>query len=192
MRWRKLGRVFGGEGQSSWMMSHAGVPVAEHIDGDLYRIYFTSRDAASRSHVGWIEIDLNRPHQILGISDTPLLAPGAIGAFDDAGTTLSCLIRHGGQRYAYYIGWHLPVSVPYQLAIGLARGRADERPPSVERLPGPIVERNTIDPLFCTAPFVMNEGGLWRMWYASGTGWVTVEGRSVPTYRTCYAESDDG
>jgi hypothetical protein len=50
MRWRKLGHLFCSEGQSPWMMSHASVPFAERIDGDLYRIYFTSRDAQNGAH----------------------------------------------------------------------------------------------------------------------------------------------
>jgi predicted GH43/DUF377 family glycosyl hydrolase len=173
------------------MISHPGVPVAEQIDGDLYRVYFTSRDAQSRSHVGWVEIDIRQPDRILRLSDHPLLEPGATGAFDDAGTTLSCLVRQNGKQYAYYIGWHLRASVPYHLAIGLAIG--DEiGEPSVTRLPGPILERSPVDPLFCTSPYVMYEAGRWRMWYVSGIGWPKVAGRVVPSYRTVCAESDDG
>src|SRR6185295_13449940 len=85
MRWRKLGRMFGGEGQCPWMTSHAQVPFAERIDGDLYRIYFTSRDARNRSHIGWLDLDITRPNRILRLAETPLLAPGTRGRFDDCG-----------------------------------------------------------------------------------------------------------
>jgi predicted GH43/DUF377 family glycosyl hydrolase len=192
MRWRKLGHVFASAGQHGWMTSYAGVPFAEHIEGDLFRIYFTSRDGQGRSHVGWLELDIRRPNRILRRAEEPLLEPGDLGSFDDAGTTLSCVVQHGGKRYVYYIGWSLRRSVPYHLAIGLAVGASDGPIPSVTRLPGPIVERNHIDPLFCTAPHVIHENGIWRMWYVSGTGWPEMGGALVPAYHTRYAESENG
>jgi hypothetical protein len=192
MRWRKLGHIFCGAGEFPWMASHAGVPFAEHIDGDFYRIYFTCRDAHNRSHVGWVEIDINRPDRILRLSEEPILSPGEAGNFDDAGTTLSCVVRHGERRHFYYIGWSLRLSVPYHLAIGLAFASGDTGAPTLSRLSGPIIDRNRIDPLFCTAPFVMVEDGRWRVWYVSGLGWVNAGGEVVPSYNTRYAESNDG
>jgi hypothetical protein len=192
MRWRKLGRIFCGEGQFPWMASYAGVPFAERIDGDLYRIYFTPRDALNRSHVGWLEIDINRPDRILRLSETPILGPGEPGNFDDAGTMLSCVVQHGEKRYFYYIGWSLRRSVPYHLAIGLAFASGDTAVPNLKRFSGPIIDRNRIDPLFCLSPFVMFEDGHWRVWYLSGLGWLKV-GRDVTlSYNMRYAESEDG
>jgi len=192
MGWRKLGRVFCGEGQFPWMASHAGVPVAERIGSDIYRIYFSSRDAQNRSHVGWLEVDIRQPNVILRLSDRPLLSPGAPGRFDDAGTTLSCVVQHGGRRYFYYIGWSLRHSVPYHLAIGLAVADGGADVPVASALPGPIVERDRVDPLFCTAPTVLVENGRWRMWYVSGLGWLKHGNGMTPTYNIRYAESDDG
>ena len=172
------------------MASHAGLPIAEPIAGDRYRIYFTSRDADGRSHVGWLEIDLNRPDQLLRLSETPLLGPGTSGTFDDAGVTMSSLVCHGGKRYAYYIGWNLR-KTPYHLSIGLALG-TNTPEPTVTRLPAPIIDQSVVDPLFCTAPCVRYENGQWRMWYVSGTGWPEEHGKVVPAYNTRYAESEDG
>lgn len=190
MRWRKLGRVFSGEGQFSWMASHAGVPVAEHIEADHYRVYFTSRDGSGRSHVGWLEIDLKRPDQVLRHSETPLLGPGTAGSFDDAGTTISSLVRHGGKRYVYYIGWNIR-RTPYHLSIGLALG-SDAPEPAVTRLQTPILDQSDVDLLFCTSPYVRYENGRWRMWYASGTGWPKEGEKIVPAYNMRYAESENG
>ena len=33
---------------------------------------------------------------------------------------------------------------------------------------------------------------MWRLWYASGTGWVTIDGRLEPLYRIRHATSRDG
>ena len=174
------------------MASHAGLPFAEHIKDDLYRIYFTSRDDTSRSHVGWLELEITRPNRILRLAELPILGPGAQGGFDDAGTTLSCIVRHNGKRFFYYVGWSLRQSVPYHLAIGLAFADDNTEAPKVRRFAGPIVDRSPADPLFCTAPTVSFHEGRWRMWYVSGLGWPKVGGRLVPSYNTRHAELDDG
>ena len=41
MHWRKLGHIFVADRHSDWMYSHAMIPVAEQIEGDLYRVYFS-------------------------------------------------------------------------------------------------------------------------------------------------------
>jgi hypothetical protein len=174
------------------MKSHAQNPFAEWIEGDLYRIYFSCRDDGNRAHIGWLELDLARPHQPLRLSTTPLLGPGADGRFDDAGVMMSWLVRHDLQRYLYYIAWNLRDSTPYHLSIGLALGPVDGDPPAVTALPAPIVDRSRFDPLFTTSPCVLIENGLWRMWYLSGVGWPTSGGRTVPSYHLSYAESHDG
>jgi predicted GH43/DUF377 family glycosyl hydrolase len=192
MRWRKLGRVFAGEGQFPWMVSHAQGPFAERIDGDLYRIYFTSRDAQNQSNIGWLELDITRPDKILRLAEEPLLAPGSAGSFDDSGAMVSCVVRSAGTRHLYYVGWSMRRSVPYHLAIGVALGPCDRADPIVAKLPGPIVERSPADPLFCTSPSVMVEDERWRMWYVSGIGWPTVRGHVTPSYNIRYAESANG
>jgi hypothetical protein len=192
VRWRKLGHVFVGEGQFPWMTSHAQTPFAERVEGDLYRIYFTTRDAQNRSHIGWLELDITRPDRILRLGDTPLLAPGAAGSFDDVGTMMSCLVRNGRTGYLYYTGWSIRQSVPYHLAIGVAFSALGPGDPVATKLPGPTMERNPVDPLFCASPSVLIERERWRMWYVSGIGWPTVRGRITPSYNIRYAESRNG
>ena len=55
---------------------------------------------------------------------------------------------------------------------------------------GPVVDRNRLEPYFVTTPFVCREGGMWKMWYASATGWVGEP--PSPAYMIKYAESRDG
>ncbi|HVW01310.1 MAG TPA: hypothetical protein VHB77_13250, partial [Planctomycetaceae bacterium] len=102
------------------MATHAAVPIAEFIEGDVYRIYFSPRDREGRSHVGWFDLDLSRPQTPLEVSHQPLLSPGAAGDFDDAGAMGSWLLQVGARKYLYYIGWNRGVSVPFRNAIGLA------------------------------------------------------------------------
>jgi hypothetical protein len=61
MKWVKKGLIFKPEGQREWVTTHAMLPVADRIRGDLYRIYFSGRDKLNRSLTGYIEIDINNP-----------------------------------------------------------------------------------------------------------------------------------
>src|SRR5437588_12986922 len=111
--WRQLGIVFASEGQFPWMVSHAQVPFAEPIEANLYRIYFTTRDAQNRSHIAWLELDITRPDRILRLAEAPLLAPGRAGSFDDCAAMMSWMVRHRCQRFLYYIGWNGRGMVPF-------------------------------------------------------------------------------
>ena len=66
MYWQKEGRIFVPEKYlSQWMSSHATIPLAEHLVEDRYRVYFSPRDAKNRSQIGYFEIDIKNPSNIL-------------------------------------------------------------------------------------------------------------------------------
>jgi hypothetical protein len=54
------------------------------------------------------------------------------------------------------------------------------------------VPRSATDPYLTTTPWVLVEGGTWRMWYVSGTGWEVADEGPRHRYHIRYAESDDG
>jgi sucrose-6-phosphate hydrolase SacC (GH32 family) len=93
--------------------------------------------------------------------------------------------------YLYYVGWNPTVSVPYRNAIGVAA--STDGGTTFERVyQGPIVDRNPQEPFFTASPCVRREDDGWHMWYASGTGFVEIDGQPEPLYVIKYAESDDG
>ena len=99
-----------------------------------------------------------------------MLAPGALGTFDDRGVTTSCLVHVGGGSYLFYTGWSLGVTVPFYLSVGVAVSEDGGR--TFERLSAaPLLDRSPADPYLTASPFVLRDGPLWRMWYVSGAGW---------------------
>lgn len=189
-KWQKAGHIFCPDGSISWMQSHAAVPIAEHLEGDLFRIYFSCRDGHNRSHTGSLVLDISRPQDILEISHEPVLQPGNLGEFDDAGAMASWLVEGEGEHLLYYIGWNQAVSVPFRNSIGLAGSRNGR----FERLyTGPILDRTKNEPHFCASCCVHRSDDQWRMWYLSCTGWQMNAG-TLPEHRyhIKYAESDDG
>ena len=122
----------------------------------------TSASSSSRSTAR------SRP---LGVSRAPVLSPGALGAFDDAGSPASCLVA--ARRPAatcYYTGWSLGVTVPFYLAAGLAVSDDGGRASSASRR-RPSSTAATSIPTSTASPWVIVEDGRWRMWYVSGSGW---------------------
>jgi hypothetical protein len=190
--WERLGRVLHAEGQRPWMTSHTQMPHAEPVEGSVVRVYFTSRNAANQSHIGWFVFDLERPGEVLDLASEPLMAPGAAGRFDDVGIMSSWMLREGGRRRFYVIGWNVPTTVPMHISIGLAEGPADGEPRIDRRLAGPILDRNPSDPFYVSTPCVLRDGANWRMWHLSGLDWAWKDGRALSRYDVRHATSRDG
>jgi predicted GH43/DUF377 family glycosyl hydrolase len=189
VKWRKLGHVYVPPGTKDWARSHAANPVAEHLTDDVFRIYFSTRDDQNRSSIGFIEIDLNRPQQILRESDEPVLSPGELAMFDDSGVSIGCIVPIGERRYLYYMGWHLTVTVPWQNTLGLAVSDGPGQA-FVRHSKFPIVGLNEVDPYTISYPWVVRENGKFRMWYGSNVQWGPQK-RDM-RHLIKYAESADG
>jgi hypothetical protein len=154
------------------------------------RVYFSARDERGRARIGWADSDLT-PGGAWRVSDAPAIDLGPLGSFSDNGVTSSCLVEQGGVKYQFFTGWSLGVTVPFYLNAGLAvseDGGASFTPLSR----GPLLDRNAVDPYLTASPWVLIEGGVWRMWYVSGLAWVTSHGKPRHKYHIRYAESRDG
>jgi len=192
MKWVKKGLIFHVENQYDWMAHHACVPVADKVSDDVLRIYFGPRDRQGRTRTTFIEVEAHNPSNVLYVHDRPVLDLGKLGTFDDSGAMPSCIVNHGDQKFLFYIGWNAGVTVSYRNSVGLAV--SDDGGLTFERVfEGPIVDRTRFEPYFCASPFAMiDDDGKWKLWYASSTGWLTVDDKPEPLYQIKYAESLDG
>jgi len=171
-----------------WARSHAALPVIDSLSDAGIALFFSARDGQGRARIARAELSLDGSARPC-ISRDPVLDLGSLGAFDDGGVTSSCVVDHDGRRYLYYTGWARGVSVPFYLFVGCAisDGGAFVRVSSA-----PVLERSAVDPYLTASPSVLVEEGRWRMWYVSGTGWRSENGRAKHWYHVKYAESDDG
>lgn len=190
MNWVKRGLIYCPNGEFDWMLDRAMVPVCELVSADLLRIYFSVRDKKGRSTPIYIETNPEYPEKVMNIIGEPVLAFGNAGSFDDSGITSSCIVKVGSRRYMYYIGWNPKVTVSYHLSIGLALSDGNE--PFQKYSDGPILDRAIDEPYFNTAPCVMLDCGIWKMWYVSCTGWKVINNRTEPVYNVKYSVSNDG
>ena len=189
MGWTKRGLIFEPAGQASWIGTHAALPVVDPTPNG-YRVYFCSRDKQGRAHIGYGELGIGQEISFGRISIEPVLRPGGLGMFDDAGVTTACVVHRDQRTFLYYTGWALGVSVPFYLNVGLAV--SDNGAPFRRVSPAPVLERCAVDPYLTASPWVLVEEAVWRMWYVSGTAWESVNGRPRHKYHIKYAESRDG
>lgn len=192
MVWEKLGLVFRPERDIDWGRSHATAPTPIRLDSGSWRVFFSSRDAQQRSHVGWFDINLDDPLKGVVCAPAPILAPGPIGHFDGNGIYATGAVRLDGTRLRLYtIGWNPGHRAPlFFAAIGAAE--SDDLGRTIcWRSRAPILDRSEIDPITVTGPWVLHENGKFRLWYVSGLRWEDTD-RLKSIYRVKYAESSDG
>lgn len=189
--WTTHGLILRPDPRKDWMQSHVAVPALERVRGDLFRMYFCSRDAKNRSQIGYAEFDIREPEKILYLTPEPVLRFGELGAFDDSGVTPTWILDRGGKKYLYYVGWNKGSTVRFQVYAGLAI--SEDGGKTFRRYSrAPILERVRQDPLLTATLSILKEGGKYRMWYISGDRWFEKDGETFPVYNIKYAESKDG
>ena len=190
MAWTKRGLVLTVPDHLSWAKTHAALPIVTPLTGSRVRLYFSSRDARNRAQIGRAQVDLDDKSFVPEFDTEPVVRFGPAGAFDDCGATGGCIVVRDREQFLYYSGWSLAVEVPFLFFIGCALS-TDGGETYTKVSPSPVLGRTSFDPFLTASPSVLIEGGIWRMWYVSSTGW-TASPKPEPNYRICYAESSDG
>jgi predicted GH43/DUF377 family glycosyl hydrolase len=189
MKWIKKGLIFSTDNNNPWMRSHATNMVAQHLENDMFRVFFSCRNERNVSSIGFVDLDLKPPYRVTAISEHPVLTPGEAGGFDDSGVSLGCIVSMSDKKFIYYVGWNLGVTVPWRNTIGLAV--SDASGTHFEKVSrAPIMDRSHEDPFSLSYPWVLYDGGVFRMWYGSNLSWGREEKDMKHVIK--YAESHDG
>jgi hypothetical protein len=193
MIWKKKGMIFCPDGSIDWMKSHAMMPVVYQINDDLFRVFFSPRDALNRSRCASIDLLYeNDSFHLDNLTKEPILDLGPLGAFDDSGIMPTSIIEHNDLLYMYYNGWTLGKNVPFFSFNGVAISN-DKGKSFKKYSKGPVIlYRNNIDPFSTFAPFVIQHNGKFMMWYVSLIRWELNNGIPKHYYHIKFAESNDG
>jgi len=167
MNWKKCGKIFCANNDKGWMKSRAYLPTPFLINSEVIRIYFTALDEKNMGRVGYVDVEAHNPSKIVRVSQDPVLDIGNVGSFDDSGVNASCIIRHNNELIMYYQGWQHLNRVPYNVlsnaAISYDNGDSFQRYKST-----PMLERKENEMNIRSAPFVLFDNSLWKLWYANG------------------------
>ena len=193
MHWQKKGRIFQVCGQNEWMNSYATVPTPHHLQDDLYRVYFSTRDKLGRNQVGYAEIRFADRVEVTKVSEVPVLGFGQLGHFDCDGVYGTSLVEAGNELRLYYAGWNAGLRGLFYSSIGVAVSHDGGE--SFQRLGcSPILGRDEIDPWAVMAPYVLQVSDHhWVMWYVSGIEMSYDDSNNLKsTYDVKTALSSDG
>lgn len=191
MKWEKKGLIFKAENQSDWWRSHTQSPIAIPLDDNRIRIYVGAFDQFGTTRIGCVDVSIQDPKKILGISEKPILDLGRPGTFDEDGVFPASVYRQGTKIYLYYTGFQKQHAVRYMMFGGLAisedQGNTFQRVSEV-----PITDRSDEGLYFRGGPSVLNENNKFKVYYSAGSEWVEVNERMRPCYNIYQTESLDG
>lgn len=192
MQWRKHGVVWTPSGERPWARSHATCPTPITLPDGRIRVYLQSRDAGNVGRVGYVDLDPEDPRRVVNEAQRPVLDVGTPGSFDDNGVFQTSVLRWPDGRLAmYYVGFELCHHIRYRLLTGLALSE-DGGETFVRVQPTPILERSPREQHIRGGPWVVHDGGRFRMWYVAGSEWEMIEGKPMPIYDIRHITSDDG
>lgn len=188
MRWEKINKIYDPQ-YAGGGYTYGSNPVAVRLEGNIYRIYFNVRDKNNKSYITYLDYDI-RQHKSIDMALSPIIYPGSRGYYDDSGCSLGSIVRIAeDMEYIYYLGWNLRVTVPWGNSLGLVKHNLKEDT-YTKYSEAPIMDRNEVDPLSISYPYVMKRANKFYMWYGSNLDWGNSE--HSMNYVIKYATSDDG
>ncbi|EHB49728.1 hypothetical protein MycrhDRAFT_5115 [Mycolicibacterium rhodesiae JS60] len=198
-KWTKLGRVFDPRDHRDvsrpWLHEYTQAPATMVFD-DFVRVYFSCRPPRDEngqfvSYTAFVDLDRNDLFNVVNLAKNPILPLGNKGCFDEFGTYPASVIRMGDEIWCYYAGWTRPVSVPFEVAIGVAI--STDYGETFERLgEGPILSFAPDEPFTLSGPKIRRFNDKYYLFYIAGNAWLKIEGRPEISHRIRVAVSDDG
>ena len=195
--WKKLGLIFNPlhVKDRPWLKEFAQAPCALVFD-EFVRIYFSCRPPADEngqyvSYSAYVDFDRKNLFAVQHVSENPILQLGERGTFDEFGTYPVSVIRDNKDIIAYYAGWTRCESVPFNVAIGMAKSH-DGGITFTKLGPGPILSYSYDEPFILSGPKIRKFNNKWYLWYIAGKKWVYNGGKPEPVYKIRMASSDDG
>lgn len=176
MHWKKLGRLYDPQPLHPKLLSHAANPLALPLTGDVYRVFYSGRDAQNRSSVGYVDIDIVR-RKLLYVHDRPVFEHGPENSFYSHGVSIGNCYEADGQRYILFMGWQSPQGGHWRGDVGrlvLAADYSMQLDGS-----GPFMSTDSVDPVSLSYPWVSREGRDYRMWYGSTYTWDAGNGEML-------------
>jgi hypothetical protein len=189
-KWIKHGLLYAlpERGLHPKLLSHTANPTPFHLHDDIYRIFFSSRDAHNRSSVGAVDIDVVTK-RVVQEHDTPFIEHGPLGSFYQDGISLGNYYEGSGKRYLTFMGWQNPPKGHWRGDIGRLVVRHDL---SLDiDSSEPFMASDDRDPLSLSYPWIMKtRENSYDMWYGSTLSWDAGNGEMLHVLK--HAHSTDG
>jgi predicted GH43/DUF377 family glycosyl hydrolase len=175
-----------------WARHHAFPPTPLRLDDDLLRIYVAFCDDRMMGRIGYVDVLLERPSEVVRVSQVPVLDVGVPGSFDVNGVVPTCVLRVGDELRLYYTGYRLGTpEAPYSQLLGLAISR-DGGESFVRHSDCPVLDASAAEAVTRASAHVAPVGDGFTMFYSGGSRWTERDGKQLPVYNVRRLESPDG
>jgi hypothetical protein len=188
MKWEKLGLLYTPQALHPKLLSHAANPLALPLEGDRYRVFYSARDAANRSSVGYVDIDLGA-RRVVYVHPEPVFEHGPPESFYSHGVSIGNCYQGGQEKHMLFMGWQIRGQQHWCGEIGRLTV-ADDLGALRLTDPHPFMALDSNDPVSLSYPWVEREGDHYRMWYGSTHTWDA--GNAEMTHPIHGAASSDG
>lgn len=187
MKWEKIGQIFTIKNNNEYLVSHGSNPLPIHLQGNIFRIFYSGRNKDNKSSVGFVDIDII-DKKIINYPSSPLIKHGNPKSFYSHGISIGNLYEGPlKNKYILFMGWQIR---------GLEHWRGD-----IGRLE--LIENNKLiidpnisfmnsdeeDPISLSYPFVIFHENIYKMWYGSTINWSSENGEMIHVIK--YATSKD-
>ncbi len=197
LKWNKKGLIFNPikvKGRE-WLNEFAQAPHTVLFD-NFIRVYFSCRPKPDEkgmyvSYSAYVDLDRKDLTKQIAIAEKPVLDLGKLGCFDEFGVYPFSVIKEKEEFIAYYGGWTRCDSVPFDVAIGIAKSKDGK---VFERLgDGPVLSYTPDEPFILSGPKIRKFNNKFYLFYIAGREWIlSGEGKPEPVYKIRMAISDDG
>lgn len=188
MEWIKKGQVFKIGKKHEKLNSHASNPLAVHLQGDVFRVFFSSRDVNNRSSVGYVDMDIVKS-SIINECQLPVLEYGTKDSYYSHGISIGNLyLGCDNENYILFMGWQVRDNQHWRGDIG--RIKLIDKQEMIVDTKGVFMTTDEEDQVSLSYPFVIKHEGIYKMWYGSTKDWSSENGEMVHVIK--YATSKDG
>ena len=187
LKWKKLGQIFFMEDQNYKLRSHASNPLALHLESDIYRVFFSGRDAENRSSVSFVDIDIKKK-EIIYNHQVPIFTFGPKNSFYSHGVSIGNIYSTYNVQYMLFMGWHIPNDAHWRCNIG--RLCVVDNINLILDPKTPFIAIDKEDPLSLSYPWVVFHKGIYKLWYGSTITWDAGNGEMIHVIK--HATSNDG
>lgn len=194
MKWIKKGLIYQPDIALWWQQKYSILPTPIVLE-NVIRVFFSTTCKDLIGRITYIDLDKNNPSKIVSLPNDFIIESGEIGCFDENGLNPSSINLINNKWYLYYAGYQRHYSSPYSIFTGLLISNNLNDFSRYSKIP--ILDRNEDEFSIRSAPTVIFDEKIYKMWYVSNQDWINVPGeihknKLYPKYALKYAVSSDG
>lgn len=188
MIWKKLGQIYNVSPIDDYLLTHASNPLAIHLEGDIFRIFFSGRDKDNKSSVGYVDIDILK-QETISVCKENVFRYGEVDTFYSHGVSIGNLYKVGKKNYIQFMGWQIKDNEHWRGDIG--RLEVNDSFSRLELSPSEVyIGVDEEDKISLSYSWVMFDEGIYKMWYGSTIDWTSSNGEMIHVIK--YATSKNG